>query len=264
VADRRLPSVFVSHGAPSLILGDSPARRFLEGLGASLGRPRAVLCVSAHWETAQPAASAAAAPATIHDFFGFPESLYRLDYPAPGAPELAMRAAALLKESGFACDVDRGRGLDHGAWAPLMLMYPAAEVPVAQLSVQPVLGPPQHVALGRALAPLGEAGVLVLGSGGAVHNLRHFRPGSGEVPEWARRFEDWLVDRVTAGDAAAVAAYRTESRDGALAHPRDEHFLPLCVAFGAGGAGAKGRVLHRGFMDGGLGMAAFAFAGEMP
>lgn len=222
-------------------------------------RPDSILCISAHWETAVPAAGAVAAPETIHDFFGFPEPLYRLRYPAPGAPELAALAAALLREAGSGCDLDPARGLDHGAWAPLMLMYPEAQVPVAQLSVQPDLGPAHHLAVGRALAPLRDEGVLVLGSGGAVHNLAFFRPGSAAVPDWALRFEDWLVERVAAGDGSAVAGYRERSPEGRLAHPRDEHLLPLCVAMGAGGAGARGRVLNRGFMDGALGMAAFAF-----
>ena len=162
-----LPSVFVSHGAPSLPLEETPARGFLEGLGGELGRPEAVLCVSAHWETAAPALSLAASPETIHDFFGFPEALYRLRYPAPGAPDLARRAAALLGAAGQEASLVEDRGLDHGAWIPLMLMYADAGVPVTQLSVLTGDGPTAHLALGRALAPLRAEGVLILGSGGA-------------------------------------------------------------------------------------------------
>ncbi len=208
--------------------------------------------------------SAAAEPETIHDFYGFPEPLYQLRYPAPGAPDLAQRVVELLAGGDLPCAVSGGRGLDHGAWVPLMLMYPDADVPVIQLSVQPDRGPAAHLELGRALAPLRDEGVLVLASGGAVHNLSHFRPGSTEVADWARRFDDWLAAAVEAGDGEALVDYRSASADGAMAHPRDEHYLPLLVALGAGGhgakGGAKGRVLHRGFMDGDLSMAAFQFA----
>lgn len=253
------PSVFVSHGAPTIAVQDSSVTAFLKGLGDSLGRPQAVLCVSAHWETEAPAVLGDAEPDTIHDFHGFPEPLYRLRYPAPGAPDLARRVVDLLADRDIPCAVSGERGLDHGAWIPLMLMYPDADVPVTQLSVQPDQGPAAHLELGRALAPLRENSVLVLASGGAVHNLSYFRPGSTEVSDWARRFDDWLTAAVEAGDGEALVDYRSASADGAMAHPRDEHYLPLLVALGAGSEGAKGRVLHKGFMDGDLSMAAFAF-----
>jgi 4,5-DOPA dioxygenase extradiol len=255
---KQLSSVFVSHGAPTIAVDDLPVTVFLRGLGESLGRPSAVLCVSAHWETAAPAVLGAARPSTIHDFYGFPEPLYRLQYPAPGAPDLARRVAEVLAERHIACAVEPERGLDHGAWVPLMFMYPEADVPVTQLSIQPDAGPVAHLALGRALVPLRKDGVLVLASGGAVHNLRYFRAGSAEVPDWAGRFDDWLAAAVEAGDGDALVHYRDRAADGAMAHPRDEHYLPLLVAFGAGD-GARGRILHRGFMDGALSAAAFAF-----
>jgi len=254
---RTFPSVFVSHGAPTMAFGVSAGRTFLDGLGDTLGRPGAVVCVSAHWETEAPAVTGSARPETIHDFYGFPEPLYQVRYPAPGAPDLAARVAGLLDAMGYECEISPGRGLDHGAWIPLMLMYPDADVPVVQLSIQTDLGPGYHLHLGRALAPLRDDGVLVLGSGGAVHNLNHFQAGSDEVPDWAHEFDDWLADAVTRGDAAALVDYRSPA--GAMAHPRDEHYLPLLAALGAGGEGTKGRVLHRGFMDGALSMAAFAF-----
>ena len=258
---RVLPSVFVSHGAPTLPLEDIPARTFLEGLGRELGRPEAVLCVSAHWETVDPVLSLAEAPETIHDFYGFPDALYRLTYPAPGAPDLAGRATALLADSGLDAVPVEGRGLDHGAWVPLLLMYPEAEVPVTQLSVQTADGPAAHVALGRALQPLRAEGVLILGSGGAVHNLREWRAGETVVPGWAQGFDDWLAEKVEAGAVADLVDYRTRAPEGARAHPTEEHFLPLFVALGAGEGpeGAEGRVLHRSFGPGGLSMAAFAF-----
>jgi len=254
-----LASVFVSHGAPTIALGDSSVRAFLADLGEELGRPRAVLCVSAHWETDSPMTCAAAAPETIHDFYGFPEALYELRYSAPGDPDLAERAAILLTDAGLECRSTVDWGLDHGAWIPLMLMYPDADIPVVQLSIQHALGPTHHLAVGRALAPLRNDGVLVMGSGGAVHNLRYFRPGGADVPEWARLFDDWLAEAVEDGRVDDIVAYRERSADGAMAHPRDEHFLPLLVAMGAGGPNGRGRVLHRGFMDGALSMAAYAF-----
>lgn len=252
----RLPAVFVSHGAPSLVLEDIPARHFLSGLGALLGRPRAILCVSAHWQTPLARVSAAPRPETMHDFYGFPAELYRLLYPAPGAPELARRAAALMGEAGIQCTIDPERGLDHGAWSPLMLMYPAADVPVAQLAILEA-GPAEHLALGRALAPLGAEGVLVLASGGAVHNLGQFHVDRQRPAPWAVAFDDWLAEAVAAGDEEALLAYRETRAEGALAHPSDDHFLPLFVALGAGGG--KGRALHRGFAHGSLSMAAYAW-----
>ncbi len=259
MADKIFPSVFVSHGAPTVAQQVCPVTAFFKGLGDTLGRPQAVLCVSAHWETETPMVSTAVRPDTLHDFFGFPDPLYQLRYPAPGAPDLAGRTVELLGEREIPCAVAPDRGLDHGAWIPMMLMYPDADVPVTQLSIQPDDGPAAHLALGRALAPLRDEGVLVLASGGAVHNLSFFRPGSSDVADWASRFDDWLAAAVEAGDGEALVDYRNASADGALAHPRDEHYLPLLVALGAAGEEAKGRALHRGFMDGALSMAAFAF-----
>lgn len=254
-----LPSLFVSHGAPTLPLDTaSPARAFLSGLGRQLPRPEALLVVSAHWETRQPSLSSAARPATIHDFHGFPPALYQLRYPAPGAPALAGRAAGLLKAAGAAPLLDPGRGLDHGAWVPLLLAWPEADVPVVQLSVLAGGDAEAHLALGRALAPLRDEGVLILGSGGAVHNLGALSRGGGPAPDWALAFEDWLVGAVEAGDEAALAAWQDDAPTARRAQPSDEHFLPLFVALGAGDGG-PGRTLHRGFEHGSLSMAAFAW-----
>jgi 4,5-DOPA dioxygenase extradiol len=256
-----LPSLFVSHGAPTLILENGPACDFLRGLGTALGRPKAVIAVSAHWETAEPTVSAARRPATIHDFTGFPDALYQMKYAAPGAPDLATRAAALLSQNGLAGHVDAERGLDHGAWVPLMLMYPDADVPVLQLSIQPHRDPSHHFAVGRALAPLRDDGVLVLGSGGAVHNLRALSWNRHGAPEaWAQDFDDWLVQKIDGGDVDELLAYRARATGAVQAHPRDEHLLPLFVALGAGGAAAVGKRIHAGFEHGSLSMAAFSFS----
>lgn len=252
------PSVFVSHGAPSLILEGGAACDFLAGLGPKLGRPRAVLCVSAHWETAAPAVSAAAKPATVHDFYGFPRALYDMRYPAPGAPDLARRVKALLDRAGLDCALDPAQGLDHGAWVPMKLMYPQADIPVAQLSIQQALGPSHHLALGRALTPLRDEGVLILASGSAIHNLREL--GRKDRPDpWAAEFGGWLDRAVAAGDTDALVRYRDAAPAGARAHPRDEHFLPLFVALGAG-PNPKGTALFSGFSHGNLGMHSYAWA----
>lgn len=252
-----LPALFLSHGSPMLVFEDIPARHFIAGLGRQLERPKAILCISAHWETDRPAASAAVAPQTIHDFYGFPDELYRLRYPAPGAPALARRVVDLLGEAGIDGAIDADRGLDHGAWNPLLLIYPEADVPVTQLSIQASLDPAHHARIGRALRPLRRDGVLILASGGAVHNLRQFQVDREAPAPWAVSFDDWLADRVAAGDEAALVDYRATRPDGRMAHPRDEHFMPLFVALGAGGG--KGRALHRSFAHGSLSMAAFAW-----
>ena len=260
MSEKVFPSVFVAHGAPTLPFERGEANRFLRELGPALGRPRAVVCVSAHWETRGAfAVSAAERPETIHDFGGFVPELYALRYPVPGAPEVAARAAALLAEAGLGCDVSPDRGLDHGAWVPLLLMYPEADVPVCQLSVQPARGPAAHLELGRALAPLRGEGVLILGAGGVVHNLRRVSFGGGETPAWAARFDEWVYQKVTGGEYDELADYRSLSAEGEEAHPTEEHFLPLLVAAGAGGEGARGTCLHRSFSHGSLSMAAYSF-----
>jgi len=253
-----LPALFLSHGSPMLVFEDIPAHHFIAGLGREIERPQAILCISAHWETERPAVSAVAAPETIHDFYGFPDDLYKLQYPVPGAPRLARRVVELLDEAGIEGVVDPDRGLDHGAWNPLLLIYPQADVPVTQLSIQAQLDPVHHAKIGRALRPLRREGVLVLASGGAVHNLRQFHIDREQPAPWAVAFDDWLADRIAAGDEEALLAYRQNRPDGRLAHPRDEHLLPLFVAMGAGG-GVAGRPLHRSFAHGSLSMAAFAW-----
>jgi 4,5-DOPA dioxygenase extradiol len=241
----RLPTVFVSHGAPTLPLTPAPARDFLAGYGAALGRPSAILAVSAHWETEGPVLDAAEAPETIHDFYGFPRALYEMRYAAPGAPTLARRAAELLGHAGMPARLER-RGLDHGAWVPLLLMYPEADIPVVQLSLQTHLGAAHQRRVGEALQPLREDGVLILGSGSATHNLGEFR-GAGidaPAPDWVTGFADWLAKTVEAGDDEALLDYRRAAPHAARNHPSEEHFLPIFTALGAAGHGAEGRRVH--------------------
>ena len=253
------PAIFVSHGSPMLMFEPVRARDFMAGLGNTLGRPAAVLSVSAHWETSEVRASTAKQPETIHDFGGFPQELYDVQYPAPGAPAIADEAVGLLNAAGIEAE-GQPRGLDHGAWVPLALMYPDADVPVAQLSVQPHQSPAHHIAVGRALAPLRDKDVLILASGSATHNLRTMEYGRHDSPPaWAVAFDRWLGDALEAGDDAALRRYREQAPYARESHPRDEHLLPVFVAFGAGGAGVKGRRLHDSFTHGSLSMAAYAF-----
>ena len=189
-----MPSLFLSHGSPTLPLTDTPARSFLSQLGGTIARPKAILVISAHWETSVPTVSAVDRNDTIHDFGGFPRALYELRYPAPGSPAVAARVADLLRASGIDCRIDQSRGLDHGAWVPLLLMYPQADIPVLQLSLQPHLGTRHHLRMGRALAPLRQEGVLIIGSGSMTHDLSEFR-GHGPndpAPDWVNTFADWF------------------------------------------------------------------------
>jgi 4,5-DOPA dioxygenase extradiol len=258
-----LPTVYVTHGSPTLIIDDCPARDFLAGLGQALPRPQAVLCVSAHWDTQRPAVSAAPRPETIHDFYGFPPALYEHRYLVPGAPTVAGRVAGVLHKAGISCVVDPLHGLDHGAWVPLKLMYPAADIPAFQLSVQSPLTPETHIALGRALAPLREEGVLILGSGSATHNLADFR-GARRIDEpprpYVKPFDDWLVKTVEAGDEQALAGYE-RAPEGKRNHPTPDHFLPIFVPFGAALAtgDSRGKTLHRSYTYGIIAMTAFAW-----
>jgi len=264
ITAKRFPAIFVSHGAPTLAVEENDTTAFLERLGSELGKPKAILCVSAHWNTNEPAVSAAERPRTIHDFGGFPEELYRIRYPAPGAPALASRVGELLAEAGIGCAVSLDRGLDHGAWVPLRLMYTEADVPVTQLSVQPQLDPRHHFRVGRALAPLRDEGVLVLATGSVTHNLSKITFG-GAPPEWARQFDEWLFRKITEGEQDELFDYRRLAPHAQVAHPTDEHLLPLFVALGAGSVGdvaGVGRGLHRGWTVGSLSMAAYSFGSD--
>lgn len=255
----RFPALFVSHGAPTLALEPGPTRGFLAQLGAGLGRPKAILVVSAHWETAAPAVSTAPQPETIHDFYGFPEALYQMNYAAPGAPDLARRAVRLLEETGVKAAAVPDRGLDHGAWVPLMLMYPAADIPVTQLSVQTALGPTHHWRLGEALRPVRDEGVLIMGSGSATHNLRGLSRYEAAPPGWVSEFNEWLAGAIAAGRTADLLDYRRLAPQAARNHPTEEHLLPLFAAYGAGTSGIQPQHIHTGYTYGVIGMDAWRF-----
>jgi len=257
-----LPTVFVSHGSPMHALEPGPAGDAWAGLARSLPRPRAILMASAHWETNIPMLTGNAKPETIHDFFGFPKPLYELRYPAPGAPELATRARDLLRDAGLTAAIDGCRGLDHGAWSPLLYMYPEADIPVVQLSLQPELGPRHHYRLGRAVAPLAEEGVLLFGSGHMTHNLRDWTRGARDIAPapYAREFQTWVDGRIAAGDHEALIEYRSRAPHAVRAHPTDEHFLPLFFALGAAGEASRPTRVYDAIEGGALAMDAYAFA----
>ena len=251
------PTLFLSHGSPMHALEPGAVRAVWEKLGRDLPRPKALLIASAHWETNIPALTGGAEPETIHDFYGFPEPLYRIRYPAPGAPDLAVHAVQLLKKNNIEAAADPVRGLDHGAWSPLLYMYPKADVPVVQVSVQTELGPRHHLALGRALAPLADEGVLVIGSGHMTHNLRERR--AGPAASYVREFQDWVKDRIERHELEALADYRSIAPQGARAHPTEEHFLPLFVALGAAAEHYRAERLYDGIDTGVLAMDAYRF-----
>lgn len=255
------PVLFLSHGSPMLALQDTPAHAFLAGLGQQLERPDAIVVVSAHWETDVPTVNAVASNATIHDFFGFPPELFALEYPAPGAPDLALRVADLLGAAGLRASIDHGRGLDHGAWVPLLLMWPEHDIPVIQLSIQSSLGPGHHVQLGRALAALRADNILVLASGSFTHNLRalHRTGPAAEEPEWVTRFSGWMDDAIMAGRTCDLVSYRRLAPFAEQAHPTDEHLLPLFVALGAAGDGARPTRIHQSTDLGSLRMDSYRF-----
>ena len=258
----RMPSLFISHGAPTMIIQDGPAHRFLAGYGAVLGKPRAILVASAHWESSDLLVSTAEHPETIYDFYGFPKALYEFIYAAPGAPAVAARAAALLQDAGLAGAEDSEHGLDHGAWAPLQLMYPDADIPVAQISIQTGLGSAHQLAVGRALAPLRDEGVLIIGSGTVTHNLAEFRGQAHDAPSpgWVTAFADWTHSVLSEGRTDDLLNYRAMAPHADRNHPTEEHFLPLITALGAGGPGARAERVHASTTFGVLAMDAYAFS----
>jgi 4,5-DOPA dioxygenase extradiol len=244
-----LPSLFISHGSPMLALTETPAHDFLRELGQAL-RPKAVVVVSAHWSSRQLLVSTSARPETIHDFGGFPRELFEVQYPAPGEPELAMRLARELNA------VPVERGLDHGAWVPLSLMFPAADVPVVSLSLPVQWSNAELAALGERLAALREENILVIGSGSLTHNLREMQPRDAAMPAWVGEFADWIEARLADNDREALLAWESapKAREN---HPTPEHFQPLLVAMGAGGRAER---LHHSVEHGVLAMDVYAFA----
>lgn len=253
-----LPSLFISHGSPMLALEPGASGPVLALLAAALPRPRAVLVVSAHWESYELRVGNAAQPRTWHDFGGFPAELYAVQYPAPGEPQLAQQVRQLLIDAELPTELDEQRPRDHGAWVPLMLMYPDADIPVVQLSLPSHAGPALQVRVGQALRSLREQGVLLVGSGSITHNLGelNWRAGPEVITPWAGEFRDWMVERLHQDDRAALLDYRRQAPHAVRNHPSDEHLLPLFFALGAG---EHFSLVHSGFTYGALGMDVYRF-----
>ena len=259
---KQQPSLYVPHGAPTFALRPGAAGAALVNLGATLERPRAIVIVSPHWDTVVPTVGTAERLETIHDFWGFPDELYAMRYPASGCPEAAAEVAAAIKAACLPVATDNTRGLDHGAWVPLRMMFPDAEIPVIPLSLQSRGGPQQAWRLGQALAPLAERGFLVIGSGSITHNLRDFQAAwqlGGQTPAYVRPFADWIADRLATRDLPTLLDYRQQAPDAARAHPTDEHLLPLFVALGAAGEAHTVTRVHAGIDDYVIAMDAYAF-----
>ena len=257
-----LPTLFVPHGAPTFALRPGAAGVAMAAVAASLPQPRAIIIISAHWDTALPTVGLADRPETIHDFRGFPDELYALRYPATGCREAAREVIAAIAASGLSAQQDLQRGLDHGAWMPLRLMFPEADVPVIPLSIQSHGGTEQAYRLGQSLSQLVKRGFLVIASGNVTHNLRDYRLArhhGGQAPDYVYEFSQWLADRLAVQDIPALLDYRRQAPGGAQAHPSAEHLLPLYVAMGAAGEQAKVKRFHAGIDDYVIAMDAYSF-----
>jgi 4,5-DOPA dioxygenase extradiol len=258
-----LPTVFVSHGSPMIMLEHTPAHKFLTQFGTQLGRPDAIVIASAHYETDQPMVTTDAQPAMIYDFGGFPKPLYEMSYKAQGAPALAQRIIDVLASHNMTARPQAHRGFDHGTWVPLKLMYPDADIPIVQISVQPHQSAATHVTLARALAPLRHDNILIMGSGSLTHNLYELMRGGHEderAPEWVAQFASWVHEHASAGDMDAISHYIERAPFARENHPSPEHYLPLPFAMAAAGEGAKGTRVHTSCEYGVLMMDAYVFS----
>jgi 4,5-DOPA dioxygenase extradiol len=253
-----LPSLFIAHGAPLLAIENNEYTQFLNQLGSTLPRPKAIVLFSAHWESLiQQVSNVDDEYKTIYDFGGFPEDLYRIEYPAKGNGELTKEIIQLFEDNGVSYDVDTKRGLDHGAWVVLRMLYPNADIPVISMSVNPHLSPEEQYKIGKSLAALREKDILIIGSGGTVHNLRAVnwsKDSSGEIDDWALNFDEWLAIRLKKWDVESLFNYRTLSTTANLAVPPNgnEHFVPIFYALGAADNQKTAKLLHRSYRYGNL------------
>ncbi|QAY87362.1 DODA-type extradiol aromatic ring-opening family dioxygenase [Pseudomonas arsenicoxydans] len=252
------PSLYISHGSPMLALEPGASGPALARLAAQMPKPRAIVIVSAHWESNELLVGGNPQPDTWHDFGGFPKALFEVQYPAPGDPQLAAEVVELLKAAELPARIDAKRPFDHGVWVPLSLMYPQADIPVVQVSLPTRGGPALQTRVGHALASLREHGVLLIGSGSITHNLREldWHAGPESVEPWAKSFRDWMIEKLAANDEVALHDYRQQAPNAVRNHPSDEHLLPLYFARGAGGAFG---IAHQGFTMGALGMDIYRF-----
>ncbi len=252
-----MPVVFVGHGSPMNAIEDNGFTRSWELLGEELPIPPAILCVSAHWFTRGTKTADDPRPNTVHDFYGFPEALYRVEYPAPGSPEWAHTTVDLLDGR---AQIDNSWGIDHGAWSVLRRMFPQADVPVYQLSVDASASMEERYERGRALAPLRKQGVLIMGSGNMVHNLGMVDWSSEGGFPWADEFDRYIREAVLAGDHGKVIDYRQAGSAARLAVPTPDHFAPLVYALGAAGTGGTVETFNEARTMGSLSMTGYVFA----
>lgn len=257
----RQPVLFISHGSPNLAVHDTSAHCFLKTFAADLPRPRALLVLSAHWETSDVRVGAATAPATIYDFGAFDPRLRDITYPAPAALDVAEAARAALEANGVSVIRDPANGYDHGVWVPLYLLYPDADLPIAQISIQPNRDPAHHYGIGQALQPLRDDGVMIVASGAMTHNLRAFfgKEVDADAPEWVTTFNDWFVEKLATRDLAALLDYRKQAPFAEKNHPTDEHLLPVFSALGAAYDDEPGKRVHASYEHGVLAMDVYQF-----
>ena len=255
----KLPVLFIGHGSPENALLGNPFTQALSRLGKELPAPKAILCISAHWLAEGTAATAMALPKTIYDFYGFPPPLYAVKYPAPGSPGLASRVQKLL--SPINAGLDASWGLDHGAWSVLRHMYPLADVPIVQLSIDFYKPPAHHYEIGKLLAPLRDEGILIIGSGNIVHNLGRLSPLRKDAAPyaWAKEFDTFIKDSLEKKDHAAIIGYQSLGQAAALAHPTPDHFYPLLYSMGAAGEESIISYPYEGYEYGSLSMRAVRF-----
>ncbi len=258
-ADHRLPVLFVGHGNPMNALLDTPFTRKLRALGARLPRPRAILCISAHWLSEGSWITHMTNPRTIHDFYGFPEELFAVRYPAPGSPEIAEEIGAAVTAPRINFD-DEIWGLDHGTWSILRHLFPQADLPVLQLSIYLEKGADYHYQLGRRLRPLRERGILIVGSGNLVHNLGRLRWEEGAAPyDWAVEFDEWVKAKLQVADHAALLNEEAHPPSGRLSIPTPDHWYPLLYALGASYAGEEPQFEYEGIDNGSISMRTLRF-----
>lgn len=263
-SNKLMPVGFIGHGAPTLGLEKSgPTVEAWKAWGKSLPAPKAVLLISAHWLERPPHLGPTNKTGLIYDFYGFPDELYQVQYSAPPAPELGKDAFSLLKEAGLKPITSPTRGLDHGAWVPLLHMFPGADIPVLEVSIGTRVPMEEHLALGRALAPLRAEGIFILGSGNLTHNLGRVSFGDryGHVEPWAKEFDQWAAEKLEAFDLEALSRYTAEAPSARQAHPTDDHYTPLLAAAAAAGVAGKPvvRFPHTGFEYGTLSMRCVEF-----
>ena len=247
-----LPTLFVPHGAPTFALRPGAAGAALVELAQTIDRPKAIVVISPHWETREPTVGSATELETIYDFSGFPRELYTLKYPAHSDAALAQRVADCLHAAGYAAHIDPQRGLDHGAWVPLRMMYRRADIPIIPLSIKAHAGAAYHFALGEALRPLSDEGFLIIGTGSITHNLRDYMicmHNNLPTPDYVTRFADWIDARLQAHDINTLIDFRKTNSDAAQAHPTDDHFMPFFVALGAAGNTAHAERFFAGVDD---------------